>query len=80
MTFRVDISPYMFLPDIPPPGQFPLLLHGLGHLPLPPPPSANLHPLDPNRPTTRGPDPNPNRSTGENYLKTDTNRYQFCTR
>jgi len=34
---------------------------------------------DPNQPTTCGPDPNhnrnPNRLTGRNYLKTDTNPY-----
>jgi len=32
---------------------------------------------DPNRPTTWDPDPNfnPNRPTGKNYLKTDTNPY-----
>jgi len=41
-----DIPPWTYCPRYIPPdittGQFPLLLHGVGHFPLPSPPSADL--------------------------------------
>jgi len=42
--FPVDIFPPDIFPcpDISPPGQFPSFLHGEGHFPLPPLPSANI--------------------------------------